>query len=142
MGVLTDYFAADDDAAAAGVIDRGSRPYDTVDAKGIDPIVQMGTLEVLLAGGDLDALITAPGRVLAVRDGGQRLVCTVTDTLAAALARATDEDLQRVAGPWSQTEEFWGGVGPEDLMPFLRDMAGLASRARDRGRRLYCWVSM
>lgn len=67
MGVLFDYFAAPDDAAAATVIDVIGGPADatfpTVALKGIDPVVQLGTLESLLTGVDYETVVghvTAP----------------------------------------------------------------------------------
>lgn len=65
---------------------------------------------------------------------------TITDSLAAALANASDERLAEVAVPWSQTEEFWGQADPEELAEFLRDFASLARGAEEAGQRLYCWL--
>ena len=171
MGVLFDYFSAATDDSAATAIDmvggpgqpkstnvspkRGllwrrpaeqsaapSATFDTVSTKGIDPVVQMGTLEELLTGRAYDDVMTDArcGKDLAVRDEGERLVLTITDTLLSALADATEDRLLAVADPWAQTEEFFGSAKGADLLPFLRDIAALASRARDEGHRLYCWV--
>jgi hypothetical protein len=59
VGVLFDYFAASSDEVAAGIIDLpggpatgAGRSFDTVSGNGIDPVVQMGTLEALLTGRD------------------------------------------------------------------------------------------
>ncbi len=54
----------------------------------------MGTLEELLTGRDYDELRDDArcGKDLAVRGGGERLVCTITDTLLVALAEATEEE--------------------------------------------------
>lgn len=173
MGVLYDYFAAATDEAAASAIDRvggpgvpaasgaspkrgflrrraveeGSLPspaFDTVSTKGIDPVVQMGTLEELLTGRDYDSVMADErcGKDLAVRDGGERLVLTMTDSLTAALAEADEGRLAAVAEPWAQTEEFFGSATGADLLPLLRDLAALASRGRAQNYRLYCWVSV
>lgn len=109
---------------------------------GIDPVVQMGTLEELLTGRSAEdvAADERAGTDLAVRDGGERLVLTLTDGLSAALVTASDERLAEVAVPWSRTEEFWGGADPDDLAGLLRDLAGLARRADAAGHRPYCWV--
>lgn len=161
MSVLFDYFAAGSDEAAAAAIDRVGGPgsqavpvppatdvsfalvvYDTVSVKGIDPVVQLGTLEELLTGRPYDEIANDPrsGHIVAARDGGERLVCTITDSLLAALAQSNGDALRRVAEPWSQTEEFWGAADPEVLADVLGDLAGLARRARADDRRLYCWV--
>jgi hypothetical protein len=87
-----------DDAAA----------YPTVSDTGIDPVVQGGTLEELLTGRAYEQIEEDPrwAQSLAVRDGGERLVLTLTDGLVDALAQASREDLTAVALPWSETEEF------------------------------------
>jgi hypothetical protein len=154
MGVLFDYFAADSDEQAASAIDRLGGPgaatappapaqtFDTVSVKGIDPAVQMGTLEELLTARPYDDIVEQPrsGHTLAIRDGGERLVLTLTDSLTSALAEASPERLAEVAVPWSRTEEFWGGADPDTLTEILRDLAGLARRAQAGSQRLYCWV--
>lgn len=116
--------------------------YDTVSVKGVDPVVQLGTLEELLTGRAYDDVVGDPrsGHDVAIRDGGERLVVTLTDPLSSALATADDEALEQVAIPWSQTEEFWNAADPEDLASFLKELAGLARRADAAGKRLYCWV--
>jgi hypothetical protein len=122
--------------------DPGLVVYDTVSVKGIDPVVQLGTLEELLTGRSYDEIANDPrsGHAVETRDGGERVVCTITDSLMTALAQASGEALQRIAEPWSQTEEFWGAADPDELAEILGDLAGLARRAQANGRRLYCWV--
>ena len=165
VGVLFDYFSAASDEAAAEAIDllggpgiaaRTSAdgltgvpgttserpPFDTVSAKGVDPLVQLGTLEALLTGREYELIVAErrAGRPLAIRHGGGRMVVTLTDQLQAALAAADRQQLASVAVPWSQTDEFWGRGDPEDLASLLRELAELAHRARGRGERMYCWV--
>ena len=93
----------------AATTDEGS-PFPTIEDTGIDPVVQGGTLEELLTGRTYEEIEQDPrwGQSLAVRDGGERLVLTVTDGLIDALAQASPERLASAAVPWSQTEEFWG----------------------------------
>jgi hypothetical protein len=116
--------------------------YDTLSVKGIDPVVQLGTLEELLTERPYDEVVDDPrsGHNLAMRAGGERLVVTLTDPLAAALAEASDETLERVARQWSETEEFWNVADPTDLAEFLKELAGLALRARAGDLKLYCWI--
>ncbi|MGU3644840.1 hypothetical protein ACLBXX_07700 [Microbacterium sp. C23T] len=116
--------------------------YDTVSVKGIDPVVQLGTLEGLLTGRTFDDVLADPrtGHDLAIRDGGELLVVTINDAVSAALGTADEGTLEQVAGPWSQTEEFWGRGDPTELAGFLKDLAGLARRAQASGDRLYCWI--
>jgi hypothetical protein len=157
VGVLFDYYSAGSDEAAAGVIDLPGGPgaaasglvpapaglaFDVVPVKGIDPLVQMGTLEGLLTGRGYEAIVAGPraGQILASKGGGERMVVTLTDELQAALASADERQLGSVAVPWCQTDEFFGQGDPELLAGWLRELAGLARRARDGGKRLYCWV--
>lgn len=123
-------------------IDLELAVFDTVSAKDIDPVVQLGTLEELLTGRSFDDVVDDPrsGHAVAVRDGGERLVLTLTDALSLALASASEEALEQVAVPWSETEEFWNAADPADLAGFLKDLAGLARRSGGSGKRLYCWV--
>ena len=164
---MFDYFSAASDEAAASAIDllggpgvppaEPSRlglaevhqtrapegaPFDTVPTKGIDPLVQLGTLGALVTGRDYEQIVTGPraGQVLASQDGGQRLVVTLTEELQAALADADDEQLASAAVPWSQTEEFWGQGDPQILTGLLHELAELARRAHARDEHMYCWV--
>ena len=101
--------------------------YDTVSVKNIDPVVQLGTFEELITGRVYDEVVGDPrsGRAVTVRDGGERLVLTLTDELSAALAMTGDEVLEQAAVPWSETEEFWNAVDPRDLADFIMVLSGL-----------------
>ncbi|MCA4131440.1 hypothetical protein [Arthrobacter sp. M4] len=116
--------------------------YDTVSLKNVDPVVQFGTLEELITGRAYDDIVDDPrsGHAVAIRDGGERLVLTLTGSLSSALAAAGDEVLEQAAVPWSETEEFWNAADPRDLAAFLKELARLARRAEASGKRLYCWV--
>jgi hypothetical protein len=146
VGILYDYFAAPSDERAAETIDiiggPGKVGLPVLPTKGIDPVVQLGTLESLLTDVDYDTVTASPrsGHAVAIRDEGERLVLTITDELQRALASASPQQLDAVAVPWSQTEEFWGNVRPEALATFLYELAQLARGARDSSSRLYCWV--
>lgn len=171
MGLLCDYFVAPTDDDAAGTVDlvggpgaavaaapdprgllyRTGRPattatdpaFPTVPGNGVEPVVQMGTLEALLTGRTFDEVLESARRdPVALRDGGERLVLRLNDPLADALATASDDRLAEVAGPWSRTDEFWGDADPATLASFLLDLAALARGGRERGEALYCWVSV
>ena len=144
MGVLFNYFAAPGDAVAATVIDVVGGPAEaalpTFALKGVDPFVQLGTLESLLTGIDYDTVAGRDGAPVAMADSGERLVVAVSGDLLAALATAEDARLHEVAKPWSRTEEFGGQADPSDLVTVLSGLAELARTATARGDRLYCWV--
>ena len=149
MGNLYDYFSAAADDAAASTADLVGGPagggFDTLATKGIDPVVQMGTLEALLTGRSYEEVIRNPRQGHAFPPSAEATehgVVTLTDSLAAALADADRRRLADVAVPWSVTEEFWGQADPEILAGFLGELSDLARRARDGGHRLYCWWSL
>ncbi|OLZ59885.1 hypothetical protein [Amycolatopsis keratiniphila] len=144
MGVLFDYFAAPDNDAAAATIDLVGGPTEaalpTVQLKGVDPFVQLGTAESLLTGVDYDTVIARDLAPVAMADEGARLVVPLTEELSTALSDADAERLREVAEPWSRTEEFGGQADRADLAALLADLAELARGAESRGDRLYCWV--
>src|SRR4051812_20482875 len=154
MGVLYDYFAAgSDDMAAAAIgldggpagtspsgdgIYRSEHGFDVLCVKGVDPVVQLATLEALLTGRDAMDVIREPGpsQLMASENDGEQLVLRVREQLRERLAAATVAELDAVAEPWSRTEEFWGGTDPEPLQEFLHALAELSRR----GGGLYCRV--
>ncbi|MGH2600869.1 MAG: hypothetical protein ACRDJ9_15975 [Dehalococcoidia bacterium] len=146
MGVIYEYFAADSDERAAAVIDNPKGPAESglamLPAGGIEPAIQLSTLEELLTGTPFEEIVQRPRSTAAIaeRADGQLLVLTLTDEFQAALAEASPERLTEVAEPWSKSEEFFGDAAPEDLTPFLSELATLAREALATGQRLYCWV--
>ncbi|MFI5832202.1 hypothetical protein ACIA5A_00790 [Micromonospora sp. NPDC051300] len=149
MGILCDYFSDPTDEAAATAADVPGGPraasdpgFEVVELKGIEPVVQLGTLETILTGVDYDVVAENPrqGHAVAVRRDGEVLVVSLTDELCAALADAPESRLHEVAVQWSATEEFRGRAEPSILAGVLVELAGLARRAAARGERLYCWV--
>jgi hypothetical protein len=116
--------------------------FHALSVKGIEPMVQMGTLEKLLTGADTIYDRDRSGKEVAAAEGGGEFVVTLTDELQTALSTATEEQLEAVAVPWSQTEEFGRRAEPEALAHFLRELALLARIATEAGNRLYCWVCL
>jgi hypothetical protein len=113
--------------------------------KGIDPLVQMGTLEALLTGEQYDLIVSRPraGQQVAAEHSREGpWVVTLTEELQAALATATREQIVAVAALWWETEEFYGQGDPEILADFLLELADLARQACQRGERLYCWICL
>jgi hypothetical protein len=144
MGLICDYFAAPSDESAAEVVDRDGGPAGLPPVVGgrIDPVVVLGTVTALLTGRTFGEVLAAGDRrdPVAMQDDGGQLVLRVDDVVVDALTGADDAALAAAAVPWSQTDELAGVSDPESLTGFLRDLAGLARGARDRGEALYCWV--
>jgi hypothetical protein len=149
-----DYFSAVSDETAAGTVNlpggpgapladsAGESSFDTVHVQGIDPLVQLCTLEALLTERAFEQIVAGPraGRPLAAQDGGQSLVVTLTDELQAALAKADDEILASVAAPWTEPDEPSGPDDAQSLTGLLRGLAELARRATAKNERMYCWM--
>lgn len=146
VSTLYTYFAAASDADAAVFADSETGPiadtHPVVD--GVDPVVQGATLLSLLDGRDYDEIADDPAwaRLVSSPDGDARWVVSLPDSFTTALADATDAQLTAVAVPWSETEEFWGAVSSDDLIPVLFALRALALSVRDTDARLYCWMSL
>jgi len=152
MGILTDYFAAPDDASASAAAHRApgtldpltNRPsFATVELRGIDPFVVLGTLASLLAHRPYAEVTRSARHGSLVATGGDEgpWVVSVTDELVAALAGSAPSTLDEVAVRWSATEELEGS-DPADLADALRRLAALCVAVDDAGHRLYCWTSL
>jgi hypothetical protein len=145
VGVLCEYFAAPDDATAAGCLESGpAPPLAVVSANGIDPVVILGQLETLSGGRSLDEQSEDPeaGRLVAQNDAGEAFVLGLSPVTGAAIAGIDDADVPRIAAAWVDVEEFGGTADPEGLAGVLRQLRGLARDASETGDRLYCWWSL
>ena len=146
MGNLYDYFAAENDRTAAATLADSPDPelFELLDAKGIDPYIELATLEALLREVPYEQVENDPRHSMLLSDpeDDSRWVVTLTDTLRDALAEATTERLAQVAVPWSRTEEFRGRGDADLLADFLGRFANLARHARERRHHLYCWMSL
>lgn len=135
MGVLTDYFAANEEelggAGARGVPENVAR----VDAKGFG-VIPFGQLAKRLLGkGDgVD-----PGEPLLHGDDFEWFVQRITPTMAAAVGTMTDADIASHAEALSGTDDLdW----PEDLTrDLLARLRALAVDAKRKKRDLYLWCS-
>ncbi|GAB6903540.1 hypothetical protein [Kineosporia succinea] len=124
---------------SAVAVDESLPVFDSVPARGLEPALQMGSLEELLTERPLlPEDEPRRGEVLAERDGG-RLVVPVTDRLRDALASSTGDQLEEVADAWLRTGEF---DDAEVLGSVLPSLAELARRAQEHGHHLYCWMSL
>jgi hypothetical protein len=114
--------------------------YDGFGTRGCDPMVTMGTLESLRTDIRYDELEGNPewgGSPTESEPPDSFGVMTLTERLRDALAAATDVDLNRVAEPWSRTEEpsgmGWDGATVADHLHLRRAVAG-AGPSREPAR--------
>ncbi len=166
MGVLSDYFRARDAKSAARAMELPGGPllpvpaFDGVECKGIDPCVVLGQLVAFIRGVPWDAglvrsvLVWPPPEIKPAtkeqyntlpegspwKEGPwlEELDREVCDTLAAV----DDARLPALAAQWVRIEEFHNTKSTDFLLSLIRDLVGLARRARDAGDRLYCWTSL
>ena len=149
MGINADYFRVASDELAAALLDGGPAeviPADAmVEAKGLDPTVEMGSLEEILTGQDYDTVVGNPrqGLTLASDDEGV-FVVAITAELRDALAAADEARLRTAAAELAATEELH--LSDQEDIAALADvlvaLAGLARGARERGEGMYCWMCL
>lgn len=119
---------------------------DTLELRGIDPVVQLATLEALMTGRAYEDVIQdeRSGHTVAEDDEGVSAVVTLTDSVRDALAAADAGELARVAPMWLRTEEFAvrDDEDRDNFTELLADLAALARRAHADELHLYCWMSV
>ncbi|WP_433717781.1 hypothetical protein ACQP2Y_26750 [Actinoplanes sp. CA-051413] len=153
MGVLCDYFRAADDAAAISLMEQtdggpvavaGESRLDAIDLKGIEPHVILGQLVALAADVPWQPRLVGTELLWSGGDEGPWMMSiedTTRDTLAAIVPGARTSEL---SAQWGRIEELAspGPLPPEQLVPVIEEIAGLARRARDAGEHLYCWCCL
>ncbi len=145
MGVLTDYFIAGSDAEAVGTLKATGGPQQaglaTLQLKGVDPVVNLATLEGILTGADPMGIIDEG--LPAVANGGSEgpWILRVRQSLVTALSGADPGKLPDVAADWAATEEY-EGTDPKELLDVLHDLGRLANQSLDENKSLYCWMSL
>ena len=145
MGILTDYFVAGSDTEAAGTLKVTGGPEQaglaTVQLKGVDPVVNLATLESILTGTDPTGIIGEGEEPVA--DGGSDgpWILRVRQSLVTALIAADPGKLPDVAADWAATEEY-EGTDPKELLDVLRDLGRFARQSLDENKSLYCWMSL
>ena len=154
MGVLYTYFVARSADVAGAVLDQPSGPggpdgMELVDGimpvplTGIDPPVMLGQLQSLLTGVSWQAIFErGTYEIVAATDDNAVTVMSMPAAFQRALATASQGALEAVCEPWSEIEEFGGGVDPRDLENIVSDLAELARTAESTNRRMYCWVCL
>lgn len=143
MGTINTYFTAPDDATAAAAVDEGPVSFAPV-LDAVEATVQGGTLFALLTERSYEEATAdrSWARLVTEPDHESAWIVSLPGEFTDALADASDEKLDSIVGPWSQTEEFWGGEDPAELLEMLREWRMLARTARERGENMYCWMSL
>ncbi|GAA3503341.1 hypothetical protein GCM10019016_104510 [Streptomyces prasinosporus] len=106
--------------------------FHVVATKGFDSTTDLGAIERILTGVDFDEFLARPrtSHAVAERDGGERLVLTISDELQGVLARAEAAELTAAARRWVEEQ----GSGDTDVLGgLLHELAELARGAQRRG---------
>lgn len=143
MGVLTDYFAASNDEAARAALQQGPKVVGlpTIEAKSLDPVVTMATLEQILLGTDAMTIINDSRDEIIAQAGEQGpWVATIRPSLVKGLGTPDPARLLATARQWALTEEL-SDADPQDLYEFLWNLAHLAQWAVANNQQMYCWIS-
>src|SRR6476619_201932 len=160
MALLCDYFTAASASDAEATLDwtggpsspppakgllrrgRSAASHRTVSLPGMEPTMWMGRLEEVLTGQPFNETLADPsGKVIAIREGGERLIVPVTNNLQDALAALPDDAIGTAAAEWAEPDEYYGtGTDSDVATGALRSLVGLVRTGRRDGEALYCWV--
>lgn len=142
MGMSYEYFTAATQTEAQATLQRGPRGrFRSIDPVGIDPLVQLGTLETLVTGRSFTDQLNDPfyREEVAGDLGGKRSVVRIDRPFVHAVSNADQEHLLALAEIWAADEEFNGSARPGDLKAFLKEFQELCEAIDDAGD-LYCWT--
>jgi hypothetical protein len=137
MGLLYEYFTAEDDDAAAAMLTAGLNPPTFLDEVNA---TELHEIETLLTGQSSEEITADPRyhTLLAeqVDDGAGVSECgvvTVTDSFTRALALADDAKLREVGVAWLGEHSAWQG------QRLVRGLAEVARHAVQQGHHMYCF---
>jgi hypothetical protein len=137
MGILTDvYIASPQEAVKYDAEPQAFRDV-TLSAKGIMDL-ELSTLWAIYRGEPWDVKFLKEFEHLLSRDGGERLVIALPESLVGYLAQSDGPKIATVAQAWAKTEEV--ARYAEYVPKYLEDLVALAKRALSSGKRLYLWV--
>jgi hypothetical protein len=144
MGLLTDFFvAAPTEIQSVDIAHSPVGSFPGLHAKRTDP-VKLVQLQCCIDGATFEERMPLLDEML-VRDAGQEgpWIFRVPQTLSDALASAGPADIQTHGRAWAATDEWRADGGTEaELVPYLSEIAQLASRARAEQRALYVWMCL
>jgi len=139
MSSIIRFFVAPDDEAAATVVDGGPEgTFESVTYGNFDADLALLEWDSLLTGRAFDDLLLASAAGVITDEDDGALIVAASVELQQALGSATEADLARIAGRWSDERAAEGDpVDPDLAREILTDLARLAQTP---DHRLYCWV--
>ena len=140
MGLLTDFFAASPEAAAA--IDPGrwidvSKDFEVFESGGLEPTVMLGVLEEVLVGTPFDETL---GASIRFGESGECWIYTMRSALQATPSDGRD-DWSPVAEAWIATGEV-GHATAADMAEFLEELSAFVRVSSGRNLQVYVWGSL
>ena len=149
MGVLFDYFRAPGEAEVRQHMDENNafspvpETFDGIELKTIDPAVILGQLVGFVAAQQPvdDRLIWPEGGEQDMEHQGP-WVSLLDNRTRDVLAGIPADRVPELAERWATVEEFGGFADPEYLRDVVADFTALATRAREHGESLYCWICL
>lgn len=138
MGIITDVFVATHaEALSLNIEDEPSDFFPTLYSNGGAGVVELGRLESLLTGCDVQEAIVAHQLVKQLSDEGP-WITQVTLSLRQALADLSDDEIAPVGQKWARSEEFeLSGWEETDVLGVLRELVTLARHATEENKFLF-----
>lgn len=139
MGVLTDFFVADDRTArqyGAGAFTPTEGLWKTKGITSLELSFLWAILERTPWDGSMIDRFTS-----VTRSGLDETVENLPDEMVSKLARLTEDAAYTAASRWANVEELVGN-SPQALRNSVQELAKLARLAQSRKRRLYLWNSL
>lgn len=138
--MLGEFFAAREDQIDEALVAEGAfERFGTIEAKTISS-VSIATLGEIVGVGTYDELFDRADAEARQAEDGESGIDAVLPELQQALGRA--EDLDSVARQWAATDELADWWRPDDVLAVVRELADMARRAQEDGRRVWFWWSL
>ncbi len=137
MSLLSDIYVASPEAATSYDEQQTVADGDRAQLPGVT-FLELSTLWALLEAREWEDSYMNAFACVFERDGGERLIYSLPTQFVARLASLDAGSIQSAAELWSQTEEL--ACSAADVVPGITEMAEVARRGEQSGRRLYIWT--
>jgi hypothetical protein len=140
MGVLSDFFIADDSSVPQYDCGPNFPAEDRCQFKSITPLEAAGVLAVLRGGGDRIEMMSE-FRCLTPEDA-EEWTQSVPSDMTSSLGKLTDTEIPEVAQRCADVTAEELGWTTTDFEAVLKELCALARRASSSGRAMYLWNSL
>ena len=145
--MLTDYFRAPSVAAAQQQFTAhdGASPldaFDGADLKNLDPTLILGQFVALATDRPFSVDLIETNLIWEGPSSEGPWVIVFDDQVRDTLAGVSADRLPALTEQWATIEEFHGQIEPPHLRAVAEQLMALASRAREAGEPLFCWLSL